>query len=180
MGERMMVAVTRYPDVPVYDCGCAGAVGMKAMPRLVSYSLACDERRRDEHACQFELSISSLRASNPSIPVALFSHGPLAPEIAQLCSRFGVMVSYQGLYGDRLAALSPRSGDAMARYPVLHKNLNFAELAAAGVRQVLCCDLDTIFFTDVEFIFERYAGPHVVAREEVYSGRSIHGADCAF
>jgi hypothetical protein len=153
---------------------------MRAMPRLVSYSLACDERRRDEHACQFELSVSSLRASNPSIPVALFLHGPLAPEIAELCSRFGVMVSYQGPYRDRLAALSPRSGDAMARYPVLHKNLNFAELAAAGVRQVLCCDLDTIFFTDVEVVFERYAGPDVVAREEVYSGRSIHGADCAF
>ena len=29
-------------------------------------------------------------------------------------------------------------------------------------------------------LFERYAGPDVVAREEVYSGRSIHGADCAF
>jgi hypothetical protein len=121
-----------------------------------------------------------LRASNPGIPVVLFSHGPLAPEIAELCSRFGVMMSYQGPYRDRLTALSPRSGDAMARYPVLHKNLNFAELAAAGVRQVMCCDLDTIFFTDVEDVFERYAGPDVVAREEVYSGRSIHGADCAF
>lgn len=150
------------------------------MPRVVSYSLACDERRRDEHACQFELSVASLRASNVSIPVVLFSHGPLAPEIAELCSRFGVMVSYQGAYSDRLAALSPRSGDAMARYPVLHKNLNFAELAAASTQQVLCCDLDTIFFADVEVVFERYAGPDVVAREEVYSGRSVHGADSAF
>jgi hypothetical protein len=150
------------------------------MSRLVSYSLACNERRRDEHARQFELSISSLRASNQSIPVVLFLHGPLAPEIAGLCSRFGVMVAYQGPYRDRLAALSPRSGDAMAQYPVLHKNLNFAELAAAGVQQVLCCDLDTIFFTDVELLFDRYAGAHVVAREEVYSGRSIHGADRAF
>lgn len=150
------------------------------MPRLVSYSLACDGRRRDEHAYQFELSVSSLRASNPGIPVVLFSHGPLAAEIAELCSRFGVMVSDQGAYRDRLAALSPRSGDAMARYPVLHKSLNFAELTAASAQQVLCCDLDTIFFGDVEILFERYAGPDVVAREEVYSGRSIHGADHAF
>ena len=45
---------------------------------------------------------------------------------------------------------------------------------------MLCCDLDTIFFTDVEVLFDRYAGPDVVAREEVYSGRSIHGADRAF
>lgn len=175
-----MAAVARYPNLPGCDCGCTGAVGATAMPRLVSYSLTCDERRRDEHACQLELSLSSLRASNASIPVALFVHGPLAPEIAELCRRFGVMVRYQGLYGDRLAALSPRSGDAMTRYPVLHKNLNFAELAAADARQVLCCDLDTIFFTDVEVVFARYAGPHVVAREEVYSGRSIHGADRAF
>ena len=41
-----MAAVARYPDRPGCDCGCAGAVGTWAMPRLVSYSLACDERRR--------------------------------------------------------------------------------------------------------------------------------------
>jgi len=175
-----MAVVARYPDRPGCDCGCAGAVGTCAMPRLVAYSLACDEHRRDEHARQFELSVSSLRASNARIPVVLFPHGPLAPEIAELCSRYGVMVSYQGPYRDRLAALSPRSGDAMARYPVLHKSLNFTELAAAGARQVLCCDLDTIFFTDVELVFERYSGPDVIAREEVYSSRSIHGADRAF
>ena len=34
----------------------------------------------------------------------------------------------------------------MALYPLLHKNLNFGELAAAGAGQVLCCDLDTIYF----------------------------------
>jgi hypothetical protein len=150
------------------------------MRRLVSYSLAGYEQRRHEHACQFELSISSLRAFNTRIPVVLFSHGSLAPEIAALCSRFSVMVADQGGYRDRLAALSPHGVDAMALYPVLHKNLNFAELAAAGVGQVLCCDLDTIFRTDVDVVFDRYAGPDVVAREEVYSGRSIHGADHAF
>lgn len=150
------------------------------MPRLISYSLACAESRRHEHACQLHLSLSSLRASNARIPVVLFSHGPLAPEIAELCSRFGVMVSYQGDYRDRLATLSPRGGGAMARYPVLHKSLNFTELAAVSARQVLCCDLDTLFFADVEALFDRYAGPDVVAREEVYSGRSIHGADRAF
>ncbi|OUL99792.1 hypothetical protein A8M77_24595 [Variovorax sp. JS1663] len=161
-------------------CCCESAAGSWAMPRLVSYSLQADERRRHEHACQFELSVSSLRASNPAVPVVLFSHGPLAAEIAWLCSHFGVMVRDQGPYADRLAALSPQSGRAMARYPVLHKHLNFSELAAAGVQQVLCCDLDTIFFTDVERVFDRYAGADVVAREEVCSGRSIHGADRAF
>ena len=175
-----MATAGRHEDRSVADCRCEGAVGPWAMARLVSYSLAGYEPRRDEHAYQFELSVSSLRASNPRIPVVLFSHGPLAPDIAVLCHRFGVMVAEQGTYRDRLAALSPRGLDAMALYPVLHKNLNFAELAAAGVGQVLCCDLDTIFFTDVEVLFDRYAGPDVVAREEVYSGRSIHGVDHAF
>lgn len=175
-----MAAVGRYSGGSNGGCGCAGGVSTTAIPRLVSYSLVCDEQRRHEHAYQFELSVSSLRASNMRIPVVLFSHGPLAPEIAALCNRLGVMVAEQGPYSDRLAALSPRGGTAMARYPLLHKNLNFAELAAAGVEQVLCCDLDTIFFTDVEAIFDRYAGPDVVAREEVYSRRSVHGADRAF
>jgi hypothetical protein len=150
------------------------------LARLVSYSLVCDEARRYEHERQFEISLSSLRASNPSIPVVLFIYGPLAPEIAELCSRFGVMVHYQGPYRERLSALLPHGGEAMVRYPLLHKGLNFAELAAAGAQQVLCCDLDTIFFSDVELIFERYAGPDVVAREEVYSSRSLHGADRNF
>jgi hypothetical protein len=174
-----MAAVAGCPDRREGGCGCAE--GPSSMQRLVAYSLAADERRRDEHAFQFELSVSSLRASNGRIPIVLFCHGPLAPELAALCSRFGVMVADQGPYGERLAALSPqRSGDAMARYPVLHKQLNFAELAAAGARQVLCCDLDTIFFADVELVFDRYIGADVVAREEVYSARSMHGPDSAF
>jgi hypothetical protein len=150
------------------------------MARLVSYSLACDERRRAEHERQFELSISSLRAFNAHVPVVLFAHGPLAPEIAGLCSRYGVMVAFQGDYGARLQALLPHGGRAMVRYPVLHKSLNFAELAAAGAQQVLCCDLDTVFFADVGVLFDRYAAHHVVAREEVYSRRSHHGADHSF
>src|SRR5262245_49445572 len=100
-----MAAVGRYSGRSNGGCGCAGSVSSPAIPRLVTYSLVCDEQRRYEHAYQFELSVSSLRASNARIPVVLFSHGPLAPEIADLCSRFGVMVADQGSYGDRLAAL---------------------------------------------------------------------------
>jgi hypothetical protein len=150
------------------------------MARLVSYSLAGDERRRAEHERQFELSIASLRAYNAHVPVVLFSHGPLAPEIGGLCSRHRVMVAHQGDYGARLSALLPHRGQALVRYPVLHKSLNFTELAAVGAQQVLCCDLDTVFFADVATLFDRYAGPHVVAREEVYCGRSRHGADRSF
>ncbi len=163
-------------------CGCCGQQpGTRAgIDRLVFYSLVCDEARRAEHAVQFELSVSSLRATSGTIPVVLFVHGPLAPEIARLCSRHGVMVAMQGAYRDRLAALCPRGADALARYPVLHKSLNFAELAAAGVCQALCCDLDTIFRRDVAHLFDRYRGDDVVAREEALSARSPHGADPTF
>jgi hypothetical protein len=180
-GKESVLAATGYREKRATGgCGCQGAVGSWAMPRLVSYSLAGYEPRRAEHAYQFEISVSSLRASNTRIPVVLFSYGQLAPEIATLCNRFGVMVAEQGTYRHRLAGMSPNSADAMALYPLLHKNLNFAELAAAGAGQVLCCDLDTIFRFDVDALFERYAGPDVVAREEVYSRRSIHGVDNAF
>ena len=101
-------------------CGCAPRAAYPGLARLVSYSLVCDERRRDEHACQFEISVSSLRASNPSIPVVLFSHGPLAPEIAELCSRFGVMVPIRAPYRDRLGgalAAQRRCHGAVPRAP---------------------------------------------------------------
>jgi hypothetical protein len=179
-GETVMAASQLHPYETGCGCGCAPGTRSSGLARLVSYSLACDEARREEHARQFELSLSSLRASNSSIAVVLFVHGPLAPEIIELCSRFGIMVHDQGRYRDRLSALLPHGGEAMVRYPVLHKGLNFAELAAGGAQQVLCCDLDTVFFADVELLFDRYAGPDVVAREEVYSRRSLHGADRSF
>ena len=175
-----MAASQREAQQAGCGCGCAEDAAAPGLTRLVSYSLACDETRRDEHRRQFELSLSSLRASNPRIAVVLFLHGPLAPEIAELCSRFGVMVHDQGPYRDRLEALLPHGGAAMVRYPVLHKSLNFAELAAVGAQQVLCCDLDTVFFADVELLFDRYASADVVAREEVYSHRSLHGEDRSF
>lgn len=126
------------------------------------------------------MSLTSLRSANATVPVVLFAHGALAPEIAELCHRFGVMVAEQGPYRDRLAAMSSRGSGALASFPLVHKGLNFAELAAADFGQVLCCDLDTVFLGDVDVLFDRYGGPDVVAREEVHCERSIHGADPTF
>jgi hypothetical protein len=162
------------------DARSADNLGAADSPRLVAYSLVADPTRIGEHTRQFSLSVATLRAHNPSIPVVLFVHGELPGPLALLCHQHDVMVHYQGPYRDRLARYSPSGADALARYPVLHKNLNFAELARTGARQVLCCDLDTIFFADVAELFDRYATPHVVAREEVHSERSLHGVDRAF
>ena len=95
------------------ECDAAHA----RLPKLVAYSLVSHEGRRAEHACQFELSLTSLRAHSASMPVVLFSHGPLAPEIAELCHRFGVMLADQGPYHDRIAGLSSRGAAALGAVP---------------------------------------------------------------
>lgn len=148
--------------------------------RLVCYSLLASEERLAEHALQFELSVASLRAHSPSVPVALFVQGDLPSRIESTCRSFGVLVHWQGPYEQRLRAACPVGAAALARYPVLHKNMNFGELVAADVDQALCCDLDTLFFDDVEVLLDRYVSADVVAREEVFSRRSVHGVDPTF
>lgn len=148
--------------------------------RLVCYSLVVDEHRLADHELQFELSVASLRSHNSSVPVVLFMYGELPPSIESICRTYRVMVHWQGSYEERLRATCPAGASALAHYPVLHKNLNFAELATTGVKQALVCDLDTIFFEDVDVLLDRYATADVVAREEVYSRRSIHGVDPTF
>ena len=104
--------------------------------RLVSYSYAADAGRAHDHEVQFEISVTSLRAANDSVPVALFVHGELTPAFERICRALGVMVHRQGSYADRLRRTCPRGATALALYPVLHKSLNFAELAATGVDDV--------------------------------------------
>ena len=101
-------------------------------------------------------------------------------ELAALCREHRVLVHEQGPYAARLAALCPEGWPTLVDYPLLHKFLNFGELARTGARQILFCDCDTVFFTDVALLFDRYGDADVVAREEVHSGRSIHGADRTF
>lgn len=149
--------------------------------RLVHYSLSLphDDPRPDLIG-QFEASVRTLREHNRDIPVALFVHGGMPPELAAACGEHDVMVHDQGPYANRLAALCPAGWPALARYPLLHKFLNLREVAAVGASQVLCCDCDTVFFADVAALFDRCAGPDVVAREEVHSSRSAYGVDSEF
>jgi hypothetical protein len=149
--------------------------------RLVHYSLALPpEEPRPDLIWQLGASLRTLRAHNAEIPVALFVHGGVTPELAALSHEHRVLVHDQGAYADRLAALCPAGWQRLAGYPLLHKFLNFRELARTGARQILFCDCDTVFFTDVAALFDRYGDADVVAREEVHSSRSIHGADRTF
>jgi hypothetical protein len=151
------------------------------LDRLVHYSLSLPhDDPRPDLLWQFGASVCTLREHNRDIPVVLFLHGAMAPELAAICGEHDVMVHDQGPYERRLAALCPTGWPALVRYPLLHKFLNLRELAATGAAQVLCCDCDTIFFDDVAALFDRYAGPDLVAREEVHSSRSAYGVDREF
>ena len=148
--------------------------------RLVQYSLTLADGQRPDLVWQFGASVRTLRMHNRTIPVVLFVYGAVTAELAALCRELRVAVYPQGPYEHRLAALCPQGWPALARYPLLHKLLNFRELAGLDPSQVLCCDCDTVFFDDVEILFDRYGGPDVVAREEVHSSRSHYGADRSF
>lgn len=151
------------------------------MARLVHYSLVLpDDDPRPDLVWQLGVSLQTLRAHNRDMPVVLFLYGPMTGELYEICRAHGVMVHLQGPYQQRLAALCPTGAPALARYPLLHKYLNFRELAETGATQVLCCDCDTVFLGDVARIFDRYGHADLVAREEVHSRRSHYGADRTF
>lgn len=151
------------------------------MDRLVHYSLAFPpHEERPDLLWQLDASLRTLREHNATIPVWLFAYGSMPPAVAQICAEHRVAVHQQGGYVERLAALCPDGWPALAGYPLLHKFLNFRALDAAGAEQILFCDCDTVFFTDVERLFDRYGDADVVAREEVHSSRSMHGVDRSF
>lgn len=149
--------------------------------RLVHYSLCVrDDRARDVLTWQFATSVQSLRAHNSGITVALFVHGTAPPGVIEVCRAFDVVPLDGGDYERRLEALCPTGWAALSHHPLLHKFLNFSGMALDRLSQVLFCDVDTIFFRDVEEVFDAYGGPDVVAREEVHSSRSHHGPDPGF
>jgi hypothetical protein len=151
------------------------------MDRLVHYSVSlADGEPRPDLIGQLDASARTLREHNPDIPVVLFLYGTMTAELAAVCHAHDLMVHGQGPYEHRLAALCPAGWPALARYPLLHRFLNFRELAAAGATQALYLDCDTIFFGDVAALFDRYAGADVVGREEVHTSRSHYGADRSF
>jgi hypothetical protein len=149
--------------------------------RLVHYSISlADGARGPDLIAQLDASAATLREHNPAIPAVVFVYGTLEPELAAVCREHDLMVAEQGPYERRLADLCPAGWPALARYPLLHKFLHFRELAAAGAREALFLDCDTIVFDDVERLFDRYADSDVAAREEVHTSRNHHGTDRDF
>lgn len=147
------------------------------MRRLCCYSLSLPAGGRPDLLTQLVTSIDSLRAHNREVGVVLFAYGDIPLALSHALRALSVQVWPLEPYEARLARLSPRGWLPLAHYPLLHKALNFAEISALEPDQVLLLDCDTYFLGDVAQLFDRYAGPDLVAREEVGSRRSHYGPD---
>jgi hypothetical protein len=151
------------------------------MKRLVYYSLSSSrENPRPDLVWQIELSVRTLRAYNGAIPIVVFTHNDVPPELAPALAPFGVTLHHQGSYQARLARLAPHGWQILSQYLVLHKFLNFSEIAALDPQQVLFLDCDTIFFKDVDLLFSHYSHADCYAREEPTCSRSHYGYDSTY
>jgi hypothetical protein len=151
------------------------------MNELVSYSLWLPPAvPRQDLLRQLVTSLQTLRAHNGEIPVCVFVYGDIPSELSLELSRYDASVIAQGSYESRLAKYSPEGWPVLMEYPVLHKLLNFDELAGMGAERVLALDCDTLFFGDVQVLFDRYAESDCYAREEPSCRRSQYGYDRAY
>lgn len=152
------------------------------MPRcvdaLVCYSLyAPPDEPRPDLLRQLVTSVHTLRRYSRTVPVVVFVHGEPPAELALALAPYDVGIHAQGAYEARLARLCPAGWPVLARYPLLHKLLNFAEIARLAPSRLLLLDCDTIFFDDVERLLARYSHAHCCAREEPTCARSHYGYD---
>ncbi|MGG5751108.1 hypothetical protein ACQ3I4_00565 [Zafaria sp. Z1313] len=129
---------------------------------------------------QLTTSLSSLRRHNARAEVVVFVHSGAPEALGALCRGHDAALVARGGYRERLAADCPEGAAVLARYPALHKFLNYDWITARGPEQVLCCDCDTVFLADPAPWCVAYQGAHLVAREEVCTRRSHHPADPAF
>jgi hypothetical protein len=126
---------------------------------------------------QLIMSITSMRQHNKNVAIVVFVYGSIPERLGQAFSGLNVRIWQLCSYPTRLQRLCPRGAFALAEYPLLHKFLNFAEISSLNPSQVLLLDCDTYFLNDVDYLFQKFAKPDLVAREEVGSSRSYHGYD---
>lgn len=151
------------------------------MNRLVYYSLSASRTApRPDLIRQLVRSVQSLRAYNRTIPILVFTFGDVPPELAPALAPYEVAFCHKGSYEACLARESLRGWQILSQYPLLHKFLNFHEIAALNKDQVLFLDCDTLFFQDVEILFSRYADADAYAREEPTCARSHYGYNPAY
>jgi hypothetical protein len=137
--------------------------------RIVCYSVSPPDEaaRRQQMESQLVRSVTSLRAHNQTIPVAVYWLGPLAQSLQQQLARLDIEVRRRESYG-KLMNDFPH-GDLLAQYPFFHKYLVLEDEASCS--QLLLIDCDTFFLGDVQLLFERYCEADIYGCPEAGSKR---------
>lgn len=144
--------------------------------KIVTYSLSgTGPPQRTEYHEQLINSIRSLRYYNRVVPIHVFLYGEHPRGFMTDLEHEAVTTHEMGSYSDAIKRIRPRAFRALARYPVLHKWMNFHKLVPLRPSQVLQIDCDTFFFDDVEILFDRYSDCHFYGREEPSSKASHYG-----
>jgi hypothetical protein len=149
--------------------------------RIVTYSLSSTgpAQTTDYHEQLFN-SVRSLRAYNRTVSIHVFFYGEHPRDFITGLERETVTVHEMGSYEDAIRRIRPRAFRTLARYPVLHKWMNFHKLVPFGPSQVLQVDCDTYFFDDVEILLDRYSDCDFYGREEPSSKASHFGYDADY
>jgi hypothetical protein len=144
--------------------------------RIITYSLSVTgpPQTTDYHE-QLIYSVKSLRRYNRVVCVHVFLYDEHPRGFLTDLEHEAVTVHQMGSYSDAIRRIRPRAFRTLERYPVLHKWMNFDEVAPLRPSQVLQIDCDTFFFDDVEILFERYSECHFYGREEPSSRASHYG-----
>jgi hypothetical protein len=149
--------------------------------KVVTYSLyVCAPHRNTDYHDQLIYSVKSLRRFNLKVPVHVFLYGEYSATFIPRLEAYAVTVHQMGAYEDAIRSIHPGPFRALAAYPVLHKWLNFPEIERLAPTQILQSDCDTVFFDDVEILFQAYAKKKFYAREEPASRASHYGYDPAY
>jgi hypothetical protein len=146
--------------------------------RLVFYTLAA--ATHDIRHEQLVISVQSLRRYNRRIPVCIFLFNNWPKQSEADLRAHGAQIYTLGTYGDYLERISPRTAAALSGYPMLGKWLVLADIPDTELSQVLYLDCDTVFFDDVEKLFDRYQESDWYAREEPNTRSSPYGYDPSY
>ena len=154
---------------------------MSLFMKIVTYSLSSSgPPQTTDYQEQLFHSVKSLRAYNRVVAIHVFVYGEHPRVFITGLEHEAATIHQMGFYEDAIRRIRPRAFRTLARYPVLHKWMNFHRLAPFGPSQILQIDCDTYFFDDVEMLFDAYADCHYYGREEPSSRASHYGYDANY
>lgn len=148
---------------------------------VVHYSLSFgDAGRAAVLARQLDISLTTLRATNPGVSVVVFCHGTAPDPVRPVCDRHRAEFVMRPDPAERLGDELGEIGSILGRLGPVHKFLNFDELSHRGRTAAVYLDADTVVFGDLRRLAPDVGHPVLAAREEVGSNRCHFGVDPAY